>query len=180
MYYTDEFEKNALVVRLVTAKVRDEWTDWPINQFEAFGIVSYHSAGLYSTLSEFYGKKVSLRDVVIDTVLIISYVYFFLENFSIWAHKHRMVALSPILRFDEITAMAKKEVNRATTLFPDWPENQFEALSILSEEIGEVHKALIDLKHKSGPVEDVITETVQSIAMGYRFLFGLAGRGCDD
>lgn len=42
---------------------------------------------------------------------------------------------------------AGDELERAMALFPDWPENDFEALAILLEEVGETANALLETKH---------------------------------
>lgn len=76
------------------------------------------------------------------------------------------VAAHPIIR--EIMA----EVEKATRKFPTWPTRIIDAGNVLSEEAGEVAKAILQCvyePHKSG-LDDVREEVVQTAAMCFRFL----------
>ena len=71
---------------------------------------------------------------------------------------------------EKILTLVFEELERAEKLHPNYPSNQFEQIAIWNEEMGEVTKALLDYKHKNAPFEDVVKESIQSIAMGFRFL----------
>lgn len=82
------------------------------------------------------------------------------------APTNMQVAAHPIIR--EIMA----EVEKATRKFPTWPTRIIEAGNVLSEEAGEVAKAILQCvyePHKSG-LGDVREEVVQTAAMCFRFL----------
>ena len=71
---------------------------------------------------------------------------------------------------------AGDELERAMALFPDWPENDFEALAILLEEVGETANALLETKHahkSKKTLDDVYKEAIQSAAMALRFAAGI-------
>ena len=73
----------------------------------------------------------------------------------------------------KIMVAALQELERAETIHPNFPTNEFEALAVWHEEVGEVTKALLDAKHKGSSREDIKTEAIQAIAMGFRFLKNL-------
>ena len=64
----------------------------------------------------------------------------------------------------------EQEMNRAEKKWPGWPDNIFEQLSIITEEIGELNQAVLDHKHSGGDQKNIIIEAVQSGAMILRFL----------
>ena len=64
----------------------------------------------------------------------------------------------------------EQELDRAEKKWPGWPDNTFEQLSIITEEIGELNQAVLDHKHSGGDQENIIIEAVQSGAMILRFL----------
>jgi NTP pyrophosphatase (non-canonical NTP hydrolase) len=66
------------------------------------------------------------------------------------------------------------ELKRAQELYPEWPENHFERLAILTEEVGELSQALLDFKHGKCGFKHVQEEANQVAAMGLRFRIELA------
>ena len=73
----------------------------------------------------------------------------------------------------KIMVAVLQELERAETIHQNFPTNEFEALAVWHEEVGEVTKALLDAKHKGSSREDIKTEAIQAIAMGFRFLKNL-------
>ena len=74
------------------------------------------------------------------------------------------------MKTEKIITLVLAELERSETIHPNFPTNEFEALAVWHEEIGEVTKALLDAKHKGASREDIKTEAIQAIAMGFRFL----------
>jgi len=72
--------------------------------------------------------------------------------------------------YKDIHILTMAELKRAEAKHPDWPDNRFEGLAILTEEVGELNQAVIDEKHGIGDMEKIEAEAIQVIAMGYRFL----------
>lgn len=67
------------------------------------------------------------------------------------------------------------EVERASSLFPEWPTDPLHAFAILNEEAGELDRAIVqrcykEHKSKEGDVEE---EAVQVAAMALRFIMSL-------
>jgi len=77
------------------------------------------------------------------------------------------------MKTEKIVIEVLAELERAETIHPNFPSNEFEALAVWQEEVGEVTKALLDAKHKGSSREDIKTEAIQAIAMGFRFLKNL-------
>ena len=73
----------------------------------------------------------------------------------------------------KIMVAVLQELERAETIHPNYPTNEFEALAVWVEEVGEVTKALLDAKHKGANREEIKTEAIQAVAMGFRFLKNL-------
>ncbi|MDQ5928695.1 MAG: hypothetical protein QG594_470 [Bacteroidota bacterium] len=77
------------------------------------------------------------------------------------------------MKIEKIIIEALAELERAKTLHPNFPTNEFEALAVWVEEVGEVTKALLDAKHKGANREEIKTEAIQAVAMGIRFIKNL-------
>lgn len=77
------------------------------------------------------------------------------------------------MKTEKIITEVLAELERAETLYPNHPTNHFKSLAIWQEEIGEVTKALLDSEDKGSSREDIKTEAIQAIAMGFRFLKNL-------
>lgn len=77
---------------------------------------------------------------------------------------------------DKVIADVCSEVLRAEQKHPCWPDNDFEALAILTEEVGEAAQAMIEEKHYGAPHDDVRKEMIQCAAMAIRWLINDARR----
>lgn len=77
------------------------------------------------------------------------------------------------MKTEKIVIEVLAELERAETIHQNYPTNTFKALAIWQEEIGEVTKALLDFEDKGASPEDIKTEAIQAIAMGFRFLKNL-------
>ena len=77
----------------------------------------------------------------------------------------------------ELTACADiyAELQRAERLHPVWPSDPIHQAAIVSEEAGELVKAVNDMVWKGASIEDVRAEAVQVGAMAIRFLKNLEG-----
>lgn len=66
--------------------------------------------------------------------------------------------------------MAMQELERARSLYPDWPTNLIEATAIMVEEATEVLKAANNLHHRQheGTALEVRKEIIQTMAMCMR------------
>ncbi|MFV8800757.1 hypothetical protein ACNSO8_19425 [Yersinia sp. LJYL362] len=62
------------------------------------------------------------------------------------------------------------EANRASEVHPKWPTDAVHAVSILTEESGELMKAAIEYHYNNGDIEAVREEAVQTGAMALRVL----------
>ena len=70
-----------------------------------------------------------------------------------------------------VIKLVMAELKRARALHPHWPHDIVHCASIVSEEAGEVTKAVNDYEmHGKGGCGEILTETIQMIAMGIRFL----------
>jgi NTP pyrophosphatase (non-canonical NTP hydrolase) len=61
-----------------------------------------------------------------------------------------------------------KELIRAKKLHPAYPDNIFEKLAIITEESGEVAKAVLKYKYENGDFQNIKTELIQTAAMCIR------------
>lgn len=76
---------------------------------------------------------------------------------------------------DDLLAIVRAEVVRATQKFPTWPTDPLHASGVVQEESGELAKAVLQCMyepHKSTE-EDVRTEAIQTAAMAVRFLLSM-------
>jgi hypothetical protein len=65
------------------------------------------------------------------------------------------------------------ELLRAEELHPGWPDNLFEQIAIIGEELGELQQAALQAKYEGKPADHIRTEAIQLAAMSLRFLFNL-------
>lgn len=61
-----------------------------------------------------------------------------------------------------------KELHRAEKKHPEYPECDFKKLAILSEEAGEVAKAVLHYHHENGSLAEIKSELTQTAAMCMR------------
>lgn len=75
--------------------------------------------------------------------------------------------------FDEIA----DEIARAILKFPTWPTDPIHAMSVVSEESGELTKSVLECVYEpeKSSVDDVRIEAIQVAAMAVRFLLSLDG-----
>lgn len=64
-------------------------------------------------------------------------------------------------------------LRNAEEKLPNWPDNPFEQICILSEEAGEVVKAALDYHQGTGTLQELKTELMQTAAMCLRTLKNL-------
>lgn len=62
------------------------------------------------------------------------------------------------------------ELEKAEYKHPDYPVNLFEQLAIINEEVGEINKAALHLKHENGSPTYLMEEVLQTAAMCVRWL----------
>ena len=74
------------------------------------------------------------------------------------------------IRQKQIIQQIVEEVKRAESIHPKWPSDPVHAAAILSEEAGEVVKAVNNVATKHKGDSDYLTEAIQCAAMCVRFL----------
>ena len=62
------------------------------------------------------------------------------------------------------------EWKRSEKLHGDMPDNMFEQIVIVNEEIGEVNKAVLHYHYESGSLDEIKKELIQSTAMCLKML----------
>lgn len=80
-----------------------------------------------------------------------------------------------VTAIERILVDVRAELARATRKFPTWPTDPIHAGNVVSEEAGELSKAILQCvyePHKSG-IQDVRAEAIQTAAMAIRFLVSL-------
>ncbi|ENG5503503.1 TPA: hypothetical protein ACPZN0_002442 [Yersinia enterocolitica] len=65
------------------------------------------------------------------------------------------------------------EAIRASSIHPDWPTDALHAVSILTEEAGELMKATIEYHYNNGDKEAIRQEAIQTAAMALRVLLNI-------
>ncbi|HDL7014692.1 TPA: hypothetical protein PXN82_003832 [Yersinia enterocolitica] len=93
-------------------------------------------------------------------------------NFSILARNFTQEHDSRI-RYEPISTEIIDEAIRASSIHPDWPTDALHAVSILTEESGELMKAAIEYHYNNGDIEAVREEAVQTGAMALRVLLNI-------
>lgn len=74
----------------------------------------------------------------------------------------------------EIDGAIAREILRAESKFPGWPEDIIHAVAILLEESGELVKACLDWHYgRCSDQEDIVEEAIHAGAMICRFLMGI-------
>lgn len=67
-----------------------------------------------------------------------------------------------------------QEMALAKAKWPDWPVDPVHAAAVVSEEAGELVQAANDFCYSGGNLDRMKAEAIQTVAMGLRFLDGLA------
>ena len=75
---------------------------------------------------------------------------------------------------DAILESVITELDLARAKWPDWPVDPVHAAAVVSEEAGELVQAANDFCYSGGDSERMRAEAIQTVAMGLRFLAGLA------
>ncbi|HEN3291072.1 TPA: hypothetical protein U5D59_000441 [Yersinia enterocolitica] len=101
-----------------------------------------------------------------------------------WSNHHpfHIIGYSRIIRrpgktthtsYALISAEIIDEAIRATYIHPKWPTDALHAVSILTEESGELMKAAIEYHYNNGDIEAVREEAIQTGAMALRVLLNI-------
>ncbi len=84
------------------------------------------------------------------------------------------------MKKDKAIKQILKELESAMGKFPTWPTDPFHALAILSEEVGELNQAVLQLTYEPDKVvtrklgeQAVREEAIQTAAMALRVLISL-------
>ena len=75
---------------------------------------------------------------------------------------------------DAILESVITELDMARVKWPDWPVDPVHAAAVVSEEAGELVQAANDFCYSGGDLDRMKAEAIQTVAMGLRFLDGLA------
>ncbi|ELW8946908.1 hypothetical protein SIN34_002144 [Yersinia enterocolitica] len=76
-------------------------------------------------------------------------------------------------QYTAISSEVIDEATRASKIHPQWPTDVLHAVSILTEESGELMKAAIEYHYNNGDIEAVREEAVQTGAMALRVLMNI-------
>jgi hypothetical protein len=73
---------------------------------------------------------------------------------------------------DDAIVLVRKEIDRATVKFPNWPTDPVHALAIVAEEIGELQKEVLQMTYEPSKTNSglIMGEAVQVAAMAIRFI----------
>ena len=74
------------------------------------------------------------------------------------------------MKFETVIGLVMTEIERAEKLHPVWPRDLIRAGMILSEENGELIKAILDRDEKKGATRRIVIEAVHTAATAIRFL----------
>ena len=74
---------------------------------------------------------------------------------------------------DDIESAILDELIKAKKKYPDWPDDMVHQAAIVSEESGELIRAVLNHVYHDGSIEDVRNEAIQTAAMAIRFLENL-------
>lgn len=74
---------------------------------------------------------------------------------------------------EEIIKKITDELERAEALHPDYPNDIYKQLAIITEESGEVAKSVLHYEYEGGSLQDIKDELVQTAAMCIRMLKNL-------
>ncbi|EKN5126403.1 hypothetical protein DYG66_02125 [Yersinia enterocolitica] len=88
-------------------------------------------------------------------------------------HGARRQGKTTCAQYTSISAEIVGEAMRASGIHPKWPTDALHAVSILTEESGELMKAAIEYHYNNGDIEAVREEAVQTGAMALRVLMNI-------
>ena len=74
---------------------------------------------------------------------------------------------------DEVIKKILAELDRAETLYPQWPDDQIHAVAVMVEEAGESMQAALDCTYANGTIRHLREELTQTGAMVLRCLINL-------
>lgn len=76
---------------------------------------------------------------------------------------------------DELLEEIKRELQRATKKFPNWPTDPLHAVAVLGEEFGELTKSALQNTYEpeKTSLEELRMEAIQTAAMAIRFTMSL-------
>ena len=74
------------------------------------------------------------------------------------------------LAYRLLTRDIADEIVKSNIKHGDMPENMFEQVVIINEELGEVNKALLHYNYEAGSIEDIRKELIQTAAMCCKML----------
>ncbi|OQA87644.1 MAG: hypothetical protein BWY31_00586 [Lentisphaerae bacterium ADurb.Bin242] len=74
------------------------------------------------------------------------------------------------MKLETVIGLVMAEIDRAEKIHPVWPRNLIHAGMVVSEEQGELSKAILDHDEGKGSKRQMIIEAVHTAAMAIRFL----------
>ena len=77
------------------------------------------------------------------------------------------------MTYTEATNGVFRELERAKSMHPHWPDDVIHAVAIVAEESGEAIRAAVQYVYEGGSLEAVKTELTQTAAAAIRALEGL-------
>lgn len=73
------------------------------------------------------------------------------------------------MKFEDVCAIVKKELDAAQNKFPMWPVDPIHAASIVAEESGELQQAALQFTYECGSFRHMNHEALHTAAMAIRF-----------
>jgi len=74
------------------------------------------------------------------------------------------------MQLSEIVRHVNKTLVKARIKFPKWPVDMIHANAVANEENGELTRAVVQWNYEGGTLDEVVAESIHSIAMHVRFL----------
>ncbi len=104
-----------------------------------------------------------------------SYAYFthYAPSPGIYGLTSRRSGKATYVQYMTISSEIIDEAIRASKIHPKWPTDVVHAVSILTEESGELMKAAIEYHYNNGDIEAVREEAIQTGAMALRVLMNI-------
>lgn len=89
--------------------------------------------------------------------------------------KERLSLQVSALQFQDFMNAVRKELYHAQSKHPNWPSDIIHGASIVSEESGELTKAVVQFVYENGDPQKIIDEVIHTATMCLRYWVALTG-----
>ena len=73
-------------------------------------------------------------------------------------------------------SLVMDEIKIAEEKWPIWPENKYEGIAIITEELGELSQAILRHEKENGAAYEILLEAVQVACTSIRFIYNFLER----